>query len=253
MNNDSLNALRARDSIIRPTGEVVTDRIDEFMTRGDSERPWQVFELTQNQDVTQWIANPAAIELIPPVLADLARRLRGLPGPRPIRLLDVGCYGGYAFDYLRNAFADTPGALDYTGVDVQPAAVEAARLAHAGLADARFEVGDVFRLTATWPTPAFDVVLAYRVLHHLPHFEQCLAQLAGVARHFVHLALPLAERDQCQRMEEISRTDQRAVHSYFRHFSADTVRRAAAAAGCGCEIIPNPNSPYATVVCVKKA
>lgn len=64
-------------------------------------------------------------------------RIIGESGPEPLSLNDLGCGYGAFYDYLK-----THGiALSYRGTDLSVAMIEAARRAHPGAADARFEVG----------------------------------------------------------------------------------------------------------------
>ena len=127
---------------------------------------------------------PRVLEL--PRGFDLYQRLVGAPAskrrfvsefvaPRSgDRVLDLGCGTGALFGYM-------PGGVDYVGVDVEPAYVEAARKRYGGRAT--FVVAD-----ATWfqPDGSFDVAIAYGVLHHLEDDEaRRLLHVARAARRFV--------------------------------------------------------------------
>ncbi len=240
------DSLKARHSVVEPTADTVYENIDEFMTAGPGERPWQVFELTQNQDVTEWIRNPDRIELLQPILADLADRLKQADAPP--RILDAGCYGGYVFDYLKRTAAAGRHPIDYTGIDIQESAIRDAREAHAHDTNARFQAGDIFRLSQQFPTARFDAVVCYRVLHHLPRFEDCLRELSAVSRGFVHTALPLKERSQCVRMQERNLDTGAITHSFFRHFCRDEIARTAEALNLQFDIASFPHTPYSAVV-----
>jgi SAM-dependent methyltransferase len=87
------------------------------------------------------------------------------------RVLELGCGRGRAARLLARAFP----ASTVTGVDLSPAAVEAARAAAADLPNAAFEVG-----TATAPPAGpWDVVCAFDVVHDL---AEPLAALAAARR-----------------------------------------------------------------------
>jgi 2-polyprenyl-3-methyl-5-hydroxy-6-metoxy-1,4-benzoquinol methylase len=53
---------------------------------------------------------------------------------------------------------------------------------------ARFEVGDL--LHAPWPDRSFDVVLAFRLLPHVPRWRELLAELSRLARAAVVIDYP---------------------------------------------------------------
>ena len=155
------------------TARTIIHGIDETMVAGQG-RPWQNHTLGQAQDVRPWIDAPTTID--PRISGNLERFARLLP--RIPTVLDVGCYGGYCYDWLSKRF---PGLL-YTGIDVDAAAIDAARRAHKGRPLARFAVGDLFDLA---PTVAeygpFDAVLCLRVVIHTPWLDKSLRQLAKAA------------------------------------------------------------------------
>ena len=243
--NDT-SALLARPSIITPLNEIVYENIDSYITNGPGERPWQIFELTQNQDVTEWIKNPSKIELLQPILGDLALRLRSYT--RPFRVLDVGCYGGYVFDYLKMHSSSFQAPFQYTGVDIQPSAVRGALAAHQHDAQAHFETGDVFKLTEQFADRPFDVAVCYRVLHHLPYFPKCLQELCRVVRDFVHTALPIKARSQCMRIKEENTQTGKTTVIYFRHFSPGEIEAAVSSLSVAKHTIAHyANSPYSAV------
>jgi SAM-dependent methyltransferase len=70
-------------------------------------------------------------------------------------LHEVGAGAGHLLDYLREAGI----AVDYSGSDLSPAMVEAARRLHPG---ARFELRD---LLLEDPEPSYDVVLCSGLFH----------------------------------------------------------------------------------------
>lgn len=104
----------------------------------------------------------------------LLDRLR--PG---MSLLDVGCGPGSITLDLAGRVGPSGQVV---GVDVAPAAVEAARRSAHERGDhtTSFEVADVTALP--WPDGRFDVVHAHQVLHHLPDPVAAIAEMARVCQ-----------------------------------------------------------------------
>jgi SAM-dependent methyltransferase len=100
-----------------------------------------------------------------------------LPHLRPgLSLLDVGCGPGTITADL--ALLVAPGEV--VGMDAAPEVVEQAQVhvADAGLANLRFEVGDLFALD--YPDGSFDVVHLHQVLQHLEDPAAALVALRRV-------------------------------------------------------------------------
>ena len=91
-------------------------------------------------------------------------------------LLEVGCAAGF----LAKGLAERVGA--YTGVDVAPSAVKAAR--RLGLANAEFRRADGTDLP--WPEGRFDRALSYDVFTNFPTFDIA----AAVTRDMVRVTRP---------------------------------------------------------------
>ena len=89
------------------------------------------------------------------------------PDRPPPRLLDVGCGTGL----LRTRLPETA-VGDYVGVDLSPAAVEAA--GHRPLPGARFLEGDVFSVDVG----RFDVVVLNEMLYYVEDLEPFFGRLA---------------------------------------------------------------------------
>jgi ubiquinone/menaquinone biosynthesis C-methylase UbiE len=91
-------------------------------------------------------------------------------------LLDVGCGPG-------TITADVAMRLSggsAVGVDLAESVVEAARAAHADVANLSFEVGDAYDLS--FEDGAFDVVYAHQVLQHLSEPVRALEEMRRVLR-----------------------------------------------------------------------
>ena len=99
------------------------------------------------------------------------------------RALDVGC----GPELLAKAFA--PRVREYVGVDLTPAMVaKAADIARAaGIANARFEVGDALALP--FEPASFDLALSRLALHHMSDPRGAIQQMARALRPGGRLAL----------------------------------------------------------------
>jgi SAM-dependent methyltransferase len=89
----------------------------------------------------------------------LARDLHRELG-RPVRVLDVGCATGRAFDSLNAACP-----VEYTGIDVNSESI--AKAQQRGAANATFKVMDASEPT-NFSADEFDLVIALETLEHIP-------------------------------------------------------------------------------------
>ena len=214
--------------------------IDRFMSGCDSfetaKRSWQVDELTQTQDAHEWIESPDKISLIQSNMQVLVTHLKKLM--KPVRLLDVGCYGGYLYDYLIRHGVD----VDYTGIDIVPAAVEAAAKAHKDT-DARFMVGDVYDLSQ-FKNNEFDVVCCYRVLIHIPFWERALSNLCRVGKS-VHCAIKIGKQ-LCTKYKETDLDTGVAATYFIRSVSEGILGRLSRKLKTEWSVIPAKH--YSTVI-----
>lgn len=246
LTRETQTALGKRNVRIEFLAETTED-IENFMSEGETERPWEVFELTQSQDVRDWIEKPDTIDLLQPMLRALVTQIENLP--RPVRILDAGCYGGYVYDYLDQHGFKSREDFEYVGIDVQESAIAAAKTLHEGCENATFQTGDIYKLLETFGPNSFDVVLCYRVMIHIPHFKECVRNLCGVSRNIVHTALWVGEEPRCRRCRETDLDTEKSVIYYHRWTTSGEIETAAWAAGAIAEIDKQSDNPmhYAIV------
>ncbi|MCE7738386.1 MAG: class I SAM-dependent methyltransferase [Candidatus Heimdallarchaeota archaeon] len=219
------NIFNKRNVIVVP-GQMVHTDIDQFMAgvkilEDVVTRPWEVKELRQSEDVNKWFEEPQNISGIQPNLIDLIKDISSIK--EPIRILDVGCHGGYLYDYfLKYVFKDET-KFEYVGIDVQKEVVELAQEIHTFAKNAEFLQGDIFSLPKLFPPKTFNVVCCYRVLIHIPFFQECIRNLCDAALNLVHIALHVRTKNSCTKYYEIN-WDTHQVSSYFiRYFELSSL------------------------------
>jgi SAM-dependent methyltransferase len=137
------------------------------------------FDLTRGQAWQGW-------EKILPHLARIIDYRRGVQGnlrlhnaptnPVTLSVLDVGCGNGRFGVFLAQRLNV---ALHYHGVDNNPALLEKAKTALAGLAEVTLEERDI---VANPPDGGhYDLVAAFGLLHHIPGGEQRLTFMQALA------------------------------------------------------------------------
>jgi 2-polyprenyl-3-methyl-5-hydroxy-6-metoxy-1,4-benzoquinol methylase/predicted SAM-dependent methyltransferase len=241
-------ALRKRNVQVK-TLEEVFDNIDEYIVQESfDQRPWQVYELTQSQDVSTWIQNPALIEGLSDNLDYLQTVIRSTR--RPFRILDVGCYGGYLLDFLHQIAGLTPTDFCYKGIDIQAKAIEAASANHAYSRNADFQIEDVFQLREIEKENFYDIVWCSRVLIHLPYFERCLENLMHCTRQKALVVLKISDRSSCKKILELDHDTGKEVVYYFRSFSEQELFKAASARNL--DFVIHSGEPYSTVIFRRK-
>lgn len=206
------NLLRKRNVKLEELGVTYKD-IDKFMamTSSGEKRQWQVFELTQSENVAEWIRIPEKISNIQPNLKNLSMHIRKLP--KPVKILDVGCYGGYLYDYLRQFSFKNYSEFSYFGIDIDKPSIMAAKYLHKKYKNAHFKVGDIYSITQDFKPEEFDVVCCYRVIIHIPFFEEAVKNLCFAASKFVHIALLIEDKESCRKIRETDLdTDKKAIY-----------------------------------------
>jgi len=230
---------------IKIIGQTNTN-IDRFITSGIKKRAWESFELTQSQDVKEWHINPHKIN-IQPNLLDLKDIISSLN--KPLYLLDVGCYSGYLYDYLRLKTSYSKNNLYYTGIDIQPSVIDAAKHIYKGNLKTSFVNGDIFKLPKYFVAKEFDVVCCYRVLIHLPYFKKSLLNLFQVANKIVHIVLHIQDRDTCNQCEETDLDTGKKTIYYRRFISENTIKKCIYGLPVTYKIIPH--SSYASLFLIR--
>jgi len=195
--------------------------IDNFMHSGEGERPWECFELTQGQDVGRWCLDPDLIEGMKSNLLQLSNHIHNISQNCPdenIKVLDVGCYAGYLYDYL----VKHHNRIKYTGIDVNGDVIEAAKELHNDK-PAKFMVGDVFNPPAELIENMFDFVCCHRLIIHLPYFEQVLFNLINLSRDVVHVILLVGDNDLCEKCMETNLDTGKTAFYFRRAVSIKTI------------------------------
>ncbi len=105
----------------------------------------------------------------------MTRAAMAAPGGQ---LLEIGCGTGHALHWLRRAF----GPRRLTAVDLDRRMLEAAadRSRQSPLFEAALACADASRLP--FATDAFDAVVGFGFLHHVPRWQEALAEVARVLR-----------------------------------------------------------------------
>jgi ubiquinone/menaquinone biosynthesis C-methylase UbiE len=114
-------------------------------------------------------------------VAKQAQQLLRAANPQPgQRLLDVGCGNGATPIHLARTLG-----LAVTGIDVDPEQIEAAAVAGRDVPAARFLTADATRLP--FADGEFDLVYTNKATHHIPGWEQALAEMTRVLTPGGHL------------------------------------------------------------------
>ncbi len=94
-----------------------------------------------------------------------------LPNKPYVKILDLGCGTGIAYEVIRGVFPET----EYVGVDLSEKMILAGRRKYP---KAKFMVMDCENLE--FPDDYFDVVIARSILHHIPDPERSLREIKRV-------------------------------------------------------------------------
>jgi 2-polyprenyl-3-methyl-5-hydroxy-6-metoxy-1,4-benzoquinol methylase len=153
---------------------------------------------SQNQDVRGWIKNPTSIDKIRFMYDYVAGHIDDGD-----KVLDAGCYGGYFDTYLREVSGLK---IKYTGIDLYEDAIEEAKALHKGKIDLRCQ--DAYTIKGKW-----DVVVASRLLMHVPRPQDLISQLSSVAKREFMFIVPYSKRDK-QEMQVLVNKDEYLFWSF---------------------------------------
>jgi ubiquinone/menaquinone biosynthesis C-methylase UbiE len=102
----------------------------------------------------------------------LFRHINLTPG---LNYLDVGTGNGAAPIYMAQTYG-----LHVTGVDIDPEQIDIAESDSTGIPHARFLTIDSTQLP--FEDKEFDIVSAFKVTHHIPNWEEALAEMFRVLK-----------------------------------------------------------------------
>lgn len=230
------------------------DDFDRIMSEGEVDRPWQSFELTQRENVVEWIEEPAKIAKIQPSLRDFRQIVRNQSRKQlgtPLKILDVGCYGGYVFDYLKRYAFPNGEVFEYTGVDIDPNVVKAASYVHSDEPNARFLEADLYALDQLFGDNSFDIVLCSRVLIHIPRFQDAVAQLYKVSKSAVVTILVVSNTPILEKIHRKNLDNGVEIDYFFRKYSESELVEVAESLSADYRNIRGPSS-YSTFVFYKE-
>lgn len=227
----------------RDVEKVITNEykedFDSIIASGTSDRPWQSFELTQRENVNEWIEDPKTIKKIQPNLEDLVRLIKLLP--KPVKIADIGCYGGYVYDYLIKVAKLKKDEFEYTGIDIQEDAIEAAKIVHKDKPNARFQVGDIYELSNTFKNDEFDVAICSRVLIHIPYFKKAVKNLVSISKHFTLCVLEVSEKPLLQKIHRHVIDTDLELDYFFRKYSEEELIETAKELNVQYRVIKGPS------------
>jgi 2-polyprenyl-3-methyl-5-hydroxy-6-metoxy-1,4-benzoquinol methylase len=86
------------------------------------------------------------------------------------RVIDIGCFEGYTYDWLKKTLPDTP--FEYSGFDIDPEAIIKAASDHQET-DAKYFLKNLYTFTRQYA----DIAICSRVLIHVPDVEEALRKI----------------------------------------------------------------------------
>lgn len=206
------------------------DLVESFMLDNANVMADSQNRLTQSQDVTAWIRSPELIDTaILNNLDDLShllnsRCLSEITSSRT--LLDVGCYGGYVFDYLRAHPLSKQWRLKYHGMDNRSTAISLARQLHNQYDNASFSIGDIYDIKQTIKEK-YNVVLCSRVLIHLPRFREAVSSLLDASKDCLLIVGRITAVGRCKIRRKINKLEPSQMLCFYRTLSIDDIDQVA--------------------------
>ena len=89
--------------------------------------------------------------------------------------LEIGCGSGATSKYIAEKYL-----LEVTGVDIDPEEIKLARKKTVNLPPVHFSQADATSLP--FPDSCFDIVLCYKVLHHVPDWSKAFNEISRVLK-----------------------------------------------------------------------
>ncbi len=105
-----------------------------------------------------------------------APRLKRVSNSKGGEVLEIGCGSGVGARIIDRMFSPS----GYTGVDLDPRMIRRAEKKSGGLANTRFMVGDAS--TLPFDDAAYDLVVDFGVVHHIPNWREALAEIHRVLK-----------------------------------------------------------------------
>jgi len=192
-----MSILHSNDVTFEIDGTSSSVNAKDFM----ADKPTDVNILGQYEDVTKYVTNPLTIS--PSIRAAFLKLADVMQNQTS--LLDIGCYGGYAFDLVRQGSSEQ---LSYTGVDINQEVIEAAKELHHD-SSATFVCADLFDLGDEY---AADVVFCSRVLIHMTNIKAGLMKLWELTNRHLICTLNF-NGDKCERYKVTNKTT--GAESYY--------------------------------------
>ncbi len=128
-----------------------------------------------HQQVDYWLNNRSDIASLYKSERHFFTKIIGKVGS----VLDIGCAAGGSCLFSR----ELSPSVQYTGVDINQALINAAKLRFQNLKDTNFIQFDGYHLP--FPNRAFDFIFSFGVFHHLPAWKEMAMEAIRVSRKYV--------------------------------------------------------------------
>ena len=137
--------------------------------------------------------------------------------PAPMRMLEIGCGTGHALGWIKRYFR--PQRLTAVDLDMRMLEAAAGRWRNARHSSAALACADATRLP--FAASVFDAVIGFGFLHHVPHWQKALAEVARVLKpggtYFIEEFYPALYQNRLTRHllrhPEENRFDSRDLHT----------------------------------------
>ena len=217
------------------------------------EKTWK-YKLTQSENITEWIEYPENIpENIQKTFRNYISQVEEmLKNNNSLTVLDVGCLGGYLYDFMKKYIPFNKTKIHYVGIDIRPDAIKGAKRLHRNCKNAKFMVGDIFKLSKVMSKAVFDVVMCSRVLIHLPHFDEGMRNLIYATRLKTFIIAKITGKTTCALKIKINVKTGELMPYFYRTFSYKDIERIAEENQVKFQIIPSPSNQYSLIILTKE-